>query len=74
MGYFQGKERNQFTFMPECIDKYIREDNPIRVTDTFVNSLNMEELGFIRSYPAGTGRPLNPLFKVFYLSVIAFLL
>ena len=37
--------RNQsFIF---CPDDYIPEDSPVRIIDAFVNSLNLEELGYI---------------------------
>ena len=36
--------RNQsFIF---CPDDYIPEDSPVRILDAFVNSLNLEELGY----------------------------
>jgi transposase len=61
MSYIKGQNRSQLTFMPECIDDLINEDNPVRVIDSFIDSLNLTELGFLRSEPAHTGRPgYNP--------------
>ena len=57
MNYVSGESRNQLTLLPECIEDYITEDNPVQVIDAFVNSLDMAELGFIRSKPNYTGRP-----------------
>lgn len=57
MSYIKGKDRNQLTLIPECMDDMIEQDNPVRVIDAFVNSLNLSELDFTRSAPAHTGRP-----------------
>lgn len=57
MGYIEGKDRTQTTLLPDCIDDYISEDNPVRFIDAFVNELDFEELEFVRSIPAETGRP-----------------
>ena len=43
--------------LPECLDDYIGEDNPVRVVDVFVDELDLAELGFGRVAPAMTGRP-----------------
>jgi transposase len=43
--------------LPECLDDYIAEDNPIRVVDAFVEELHLHTLGFEGAEPAATGRP-----------------
>ena len=43
--------------LPECLDDYIAEDNPVRVVDVFVDELNLQALGFEGAQPAATGRP-----------------
>ena len=35
--FIEGEERSQVTLLPECLDDYIAEDNPIRVVDVFVD-------------------------------------
>jgi transposase len=55
--YISGEGRNQVTLLPECLDDYIGEDNPVRVVDAFVDELNLTELGFSGISPAATGRP-----------------
>jgi transposase len=55
--YIQGSDRSQVTLLPECLEDYIGEDNPVRVIDVFVDELNLVELGFERMQPAATGRP-----------------
>jgi transposase len=55
--FIEGEERSQVTLLPECLDDYIAEDNPIRVVDVFVDELRLPELGFEGAEPAATGRP-----------------
>ena len=57
MAYIKGKDKRQYTMFPECIDDYVESDSPVRLFDAFVDSLNMDELGFIRSTPKEEGRP-----------------
>jgi transposase len=45
------------TLLPECLDDFIGEDNPVRVVDAFVTELNLPALGFDGVTPAATGRP-----------------
>jgi len=61
MAYIKGEDRNQITLFPEAMDDYISEDNPVRVIEVFVNSLDMKELGFQRAEANDCGRPpYNP--------------
>ena len=55
--FIEGEARSQVTLLPECLDDYIAEDNPIRVVDVFVDELSMKKLGFEGAEPAATGRP-----------------
>ena len=55
--FVEGQDRSQVTLLPECLDDFIAEDNPVRVVDAFINELDMVGLGFARATPAGTGRP-----------------
>ncbi len=57
MAYIMGEDRSQITLFPEAVDDYITSDNPVRVIEAFVSSLNMQELGFLRTDPNVTGRP-----------------
>jgi transposase len=40
------------TLLPECLDDFVGEDNPVRVVDAFVAELNLRELGFDRTVSA----------------------
>ena len=55
--FIEGEDRSQVTLLPECLDDYIAEDNPVRVVDAFVEELDLQELGFEGVEPAATGRP-----------------
>ena len=55
--FIEGEERSQITLLPECLDDYILDDNPIRVVEAFVEELDLEALGFEGMTPATTGRP-----------------
>ena len=55
--FIQGEDRQQVTLLPECLDDFVGEDNPIRVVDAFVGELDLAALGFKGVAPAATGRP-----------------
>ncbi|MBD9668902.1 transposase, partial [Variovorax sp. VRV01] len=55
--FIEGEDRQQVTLLPECLDDYIGEDNPVRVVDAFVDELALQALGFKGADPAATGRP-----------------
>ena len=55
--FVQGESRSQCTLLPECLDDYITENNPVRVVDVFVDELDLGKLGFEGVAPAATGRP-----------------
>lgn len=66
--FIEGQDRQQVTLVPECLDDFIGEDNPVRVIDAFVSELDLAGLGFEGAEPAATGRPsYHPadLFKVY---------
>jgi transposase len=55
--FIEGQDRRQVTLLPECLDDFIEEDNPVRVVDAFVAELDLVSLGFDAATPAATGRP-----------------
>ena len=55
--FVEGADRVQSTLLPECLDDWIDEENPVRAVDAFVDALNLKELGFDGVEPAATGRP-----------------
>jgi transposase len=58
MGRFvEGEDRRQGVLLPEYLDDYVSEENPVRVIDVFVDTLDLAALGFAGVVPETTGRP-----------------
>ena len=55
--FILGEHRGQGTLLPESLDDYVSDTNPVRVVDVFVDELNLVSLGFDGAIPADTGRP-----------------
>jgi transposase len=55
--FVEGTDRSQSTLLPECLDDWVDESNPVRAVDAFVDALNLEKLGFDGVVPEATGRP-----------------
>ena len=49
--------RTQSTLLPDTLDDYVGEDNPVRAIDAFIGQLNLLALGFGTAEPKATGRP-----------------
>jgi len=56
-GFVEGADRAQSTLLPECLDDWVDESNPVRFIDAFVDGLDLKALGFAGVHPADTGRP-----------------
>src|SRR5437764_14283296 len=55
--FVEQADRGQWTLLPECLDDFIDESNPVRVIDVFVDALDLAEMSFEGVEPAATGRP-----------------
>lgn len=55
--FIEGGDRSQTSLLPECLDDYVVEDNPVRVVEAFVEQLDLRSLGFEGIDPELTGRP-----------------
>ena len=55
--FVEGQCRTQGTLLPEQLDDFINDTNPVRVVDVFVDKLDLGKLGFEGITPALTGRP-----------------
>lgn len=53
--FVEAEDRTQITLLPECLDDYIAEDNPVRVIDVFIDELDLTSLGFEGVVPASLG-------------------
>lgn len=61
MRYIKGINRHQSLLLPESVDDYVDENNPVRFIDAFVDGLNLSALGFTHTATSNTGRkPYNP--------------
>ena len=49
--HIKGQSRTQATLFPEALDDFVTDENPIRVIDVFVDSLDLASLGFEKSKP-----------------------
>ena len=43
-GFVQGADRQQTTLLPECLDDWVDESNPVRAVDVFVDALELRDL------------------------------
>jgi transposase len=55
--FIQGEDRAQSILLPELLEDYVADTNPVRVVDIFVDELDLGKLGFEGVDPAATGRP-----------------
>ena len=55
--FIEGEDRRQATLLPDSLEDYVTQDNPVRVVDVFIDELDLEALGFSGIVPEVTGRP-----------------
>lgn len=71
--FIQGEHRGQSSLLPESLDDYVNDTNPVRVVDVFVDELDLIKLGFDGAIPADTGRPAyhpSTLLKIYIYSYL----
>ena len=72
--FVEGEDRRQGVLLPEFLDDYVSEENPVRVIDAFVEALDLGALGFEGVVPEATGRPgYHPglLLRIYVMIAIA---
>ena len=57
MKFICGEHRDQMYLLPDRIEDYVDDTNPVRVIDAFINGLNLIDLGFAGAELKDTGRP-----------------
>lgn len=57
MAYITGIDRNQAQLFPELLDEYVDAENPVRVIDAFVSSLDIKKLKFTKTEQNRPGAP-----------------
>ena len=56
--YKIGHSRDQASFLPPCLEDYVGRDNPVRAIDAYVDSLDLNDLGFRAvGSDGGAGQP-----------------
>src|SRR6202008_4522805 len=55
--FIEGADRDQSALLPECLDDWVGESNPVRVVDAFFEVLDLDGIGFEDIEPSATGRP-----------------
>lgn len=73
MRYLEGHCRTQRLLLPDLLDDYVTEDNPVRFIDAYVESLDLVSHGFARAQAAFTGRPAYDPRDVLKLSIYGYL-
>ena len=75
--FVEGEDRRQGVLLPQFLDDWVSEENPVRAIDVFVDALDLGALGFEGVEPAATGRPgyhpglLLKLYVYGYLNQVA---
>ncbi len=75
--FVEGQDRRQGVLLPEFLDDWVSEENPVRAIEAFVEALDLAGLGFAGVEPAATGRPgyhpglLLKLYVYGYLNQVA---
>jgi transposase len=57
MAHLSGSDRSQLLLLPEAVDDYVGSDNPVRLIEAFVDSIDLVAAGFSRVTAKETGRP-----------------
>jgi transposase len=58
MEFISGYSREQTLLLPESIEEYVDDNNAVRVIEAYINSLDLDKLGFSKPFPHETGRPM----------------
>src|SRR6202011_5075610 len=71
--FVEGADRGQSTLLPECLDEWVEESNTVRVVDSFVDALDLADLGVEGAEPAATARPAYHPAVLLKLSIYGYL-
>ena len=55
--FIESENRRQATLLPDSLEDYVTDDNPVRVIDVFIDELDLAAMGFAGVAPEATGRP-----------------
>ncbi len=71
--FVDGVDRSQGLLLPDRLEDYVHEDNPVRVVDAFVEALDLSELGFEAASRAVGGRPAYHLIALLKIYIYGYL-
>ena len=57
--FVEGADRHRATPLPDCLDDYVAEDNPVYVIEVFIDELDLAGLGFAGVAPEMLSRSLG---------------
>lgn len=57
MSFQKGNDREQTLLFPVSLEEMITKEHPVRIIDLFIQTLDLQKLGFFSSAPASEGRP-----------------
>jgi len=60
--FIEEADRGQSTLLPECLDDFVDEGNPVRVIDVFVDALDLADMGFDEGGPGRDRTVVVPSF------------
>ena len=43
--FIEGEDRPQATLLPECLEDYVSDDNPVLVIEAFIDELDLKPSG-----------------------------
>ena len=55
--FIESEDRRQATLLPDSLEDYVTDENPVRVIDVFIDELDLAAMGFAGVAPEATGRP-----------------
>ena len=55
--FIESQDRRQATLLPDSLEDYVTDDNPVRVIDVFIAELDLAAMGFAGVAPEARGRP-----------------
>jgi hypothetical protein len=61
--FIEGEDRRQATLLPDCLEDYVSEDNPVRVIEAFIDGLDLGA-----QVSGGAQRRNNPQTPLFHVS------
>ena len=63
--FIEEADRGRWTLLPECLDDFIDDSNPVRAIDVFVDALDLAEVSFEggRNRRQLAGRRTTPRFS-----------